>query len=79
MIIWLTSVVADVWVLGYHIAERPHPKFLLRAPRLASINAHTFSGASECITGIFLFGFQRGAAGRAIIMASSCASPWYIS
>ena len=68
MIIWLTSVVADVWVLGYHIAERPHPKFLLPTPRLVSINAHAFSGASECITGMYLFVFQRGAAGRKVTM-----------
>ena len=68
MVLWLFSIVADVWVLGYHIAEMPHPKFRLRLPRLISIDTHAFSGASECITGVFLFGFQRGSEGRRFLM-----------
>ena len=36
---------------------------------MGTVQVHCFSGASECITGVFLFGFQRGAAGRAAVMA----------
>ena len=38
--------------------------------RRLSINIHAYSGACECITGVFLFGFQRGAEGRAVIMSA---------
>ena len=68
MVIWLASILADVLVLAYHIAEVPHPKFSLRVSRTVCINMHAFSGAAECITGVFLFGYQRGAQGRAVIM-----------
>ena len=62
IIIWVVSMVADVFVIGYHVKNRPHPKFTTTSPRMVSITIHSMSGAGECVAGLwtaFLVGDQR--------------------
>jgi len=62
LLLWIISMIADVGVLYYHITNPPHPKFLLTKKRSISITMHALSGASECLTGlwvVFLVAEQR--------------------
>ncbi len=62
--IWVISMVADVFVIWYHVRNRPHPKFMMTARRTVTITIHAIAGAGECMAGIwvaFLVGDQRSA------------------
>jgi hypothetical protein len=60
--LWVVSMIADIFVIGYHVRNRPHPKFMLTKKRVVSITFHALSGSGECMTGLwvaFLKGDER--------------------
>jgi Ca2+-binding EF-hand superfamily protein len=51
LFIALLSLLCDVGVLWFHWTRPPHPKFLMRTPRIISIKLHVLSGTVEILCG----------------------------
>eukprot|EP01111_Echinosteliopsis_oligospora_P010327 TRINITY_DN3188_c0_g1_i2.p1 TRINITY_DN3188_c0_g1~~TRINITY_DN3188_c0_g1_i2.p1 ORF type:complete len:514 (-),score=77.12 TRINITY_DN3188_c0_g1_i2:31-1536(-) len=49
------SVFFDIFVVYFHLANPPHPKFVMVTKRKISIYTHLFSGITEIVSGIVAF------------------------
>ena len=55
LLLALASLIWDVFVVYFHLANPPHPKFRLRFVRRLSIYSHIWSGASEVVLSVVSF------------------------
>ncbi len=68
LVLWILSLIADVFVIWYHVSHTQHPKWTTtKVVYNVSLIAHIISGSTECILGPFIFFLAPGNA-RLVLM-----------
>jgi hypothetical protein len=60
IILAFCSLFWDIFVIYYHMANPPHPKFRLRPSRRLSIYVHVFAGLAEIVASVVSFAIYSG-------------------
>ena len=55
LVIAVFSMTCNIGVLWFHWTHAPHPKFMMRIPRMISIRTHLTSGTIEILAGLFIW------------------------